>query len=374
MGNSSMKIYRWLYPASWIYGCGVWLRNCLFDHGILHERSFELPVICVGNLTVGGTGKTPHTEYLIRLLKKEYKVAVLSRGYKRKSKGFVLAGEQSTVEQLGDEPYQMKRKFPDIHVAVDADRCHGIEQLTNHHVAFGTEVILLDDAYQHRYVKAGLNILLVDYNRLITEDALLPAGRLREPQHEKQRAHIVIITKCPADLSPLDLRMLGRQMDLYPYQHLYFTTLVYGKLRQLDGGDRQYALTQIQRSVHILLVTGIANPAPLEEDLAAYNDHITPLAFGDHHAFTAGDLKIIRDRFMALPEGRRMIITTEKDAARLASHPALPDDIRTFILVLPVEVKFLQDQQELFNLNITEYVRKNPRNSMLSQRENAYES
>jgi tetraacyldisaccharide 4'-kinase len=352
----------------------VWLRNQLFDHDILHERSFDVPVICVGNLTVGGTGKTPHTEYLIRLLQKEYKVAVLSRGYKRKSKGFVLAGEHTTVDDLGDEPWQMKQKFPDIHVAVDTDRCHGIEQLTNHHVAFGTEVILMDDAFQHRYVKAGLNILLVDYNRLITEDALLPAGRLREPQSAKQRAGIVIITKCPRDLSPLDLRMLGRQMDLYPYQRLFFTTLTYGKLRPLNGGDKRYALKQIQREVHILLVTGIANPTPLQEELAAYNDHVTPLAFGDHHAFTAGDLQTIRRHFLALPEGRRMIITTEKDAARLAGHPALTDDLAEYTLVLPVEVTFLQDQQELFNLNITEYVRKNPRNSTLSERKNAHES
>jgi tetraacyldisaccharide 4'-kinase len=373
MENSLIKINPWLYPASWIYGFGVWVRNQLFDHGILKEHSFELPVICVGNLTVGGTGKTPHTEYLIRLLQKEHKVAVLSRGYKRTSKGFVLAGEQTTVEQLGDEPYQMKQKFPDIHVAVDADRCHGIEQLTNHHVAFGTEVILLDDAFQHRYVKAGLNILLVDYNRLITEDALLPAGRLREPKSAKNRAHIVIITKCPRDLSPLDLRMLGRRMELYPYQHLYFTTLTYGKLRPLNGDERHYSLRQVQRDVHILLVTGIANPTQLEEDLAVYNDHVTPLAFGDHHAFTAGDLQIICDRFRTLPEGRRMIITTEKDAVRLARQP-LPDDVRDYILVLPVEISFLQDQQELFNLNITEYVRKNPRNSTLSQRENAHES
>jgi tetraacyldisaccharide 4'-kinase len=374
MEDSPMKINPWLYPASWLYGCGVRLRNLLFDHGVIHERSFALPVICVGNLTVGGTGKTPHTEYLIRLLKNDYKVAVLSRGYKRKTKGFLLAGEHTTVEQLGDEPYQMKRKFPDIHVAVDEDRCHGIEQLTNHHVAFGTEVILLDDAFQHRYVKAGLNILLVDYHRLITEDALLPAGRLREPQSAKERAHIVIVTKCPPSLSPLDLRMLGRQLELFPCQQLYFTTLTYGKLRPLDGSDRTYSLKQLHRDVHILLVTGIANPAQLEDDLAAYNEHVTSVAFGDHHAFTAADLQTIRNRFLALPEGRRIIITTEKDAARLAEHPALPQELKDYTLVLPVEISFLQDQQELFNLNITEYVRKNPRNGTLSERAYVHES
>mgnify|MGYP003306279711 CR=1 FL=1 len=176
MEKSLIKINKWLYPASWLYGAGVWLRNKLFDWGYYKERSFDLPVICVGNITVGGTGKTPHTEYLIKLLHKTFQVAVLSRGYKRKSKGFVLANDNTPVHQIGDEPYQMKQKFPNIHMAVDANRCNGIEQLCKETVASGTEVILLDDAFQHRYVKAVLNILLVDYNRLITEDSLLKIG------------------------------------------------------------------------------------------------------------------------------------------------------------------------------------------------------
>ena len=160
MAKDLIKINKWLYPASWIYGAGVWLRNKLFDWGYYKERSFDLPVICIGNLTVGGTGKTPHTEYLIKLLQKNFQVAVLSRGYKRKSKGFVLAQANTPVHQIGDEPFQMKQKFPNIHMAVDADRCHGIEQLRQESIATGTDVILLDDAFQHRYVKAGINILL----------------------------------------------------------------------------------------------------------------------------------------------------------------------------------------------------------------------
>ena len=174
MEGNLIKINKWLYPVSWIYGTGVWLRNKLFDWGIYKERKFDVPIISVGNITVGGTGKTPHTEYLIRLLQKDYKVAVLSRGYKRKSKGFVLAGPDTSVQMIGDEPFQMKQKFPDIHMAVDRDRCHGIEQLCNSHIAPGTEVIILDDAFQHRYVKPGINILLVDYHRLICEDTCLP--------------------------------------------------------------------------------------------------------------------------------------------------------------------------------------------------------
>lgn len=216
MEGNLIKINKWLYPVSWIYGTGVWLRNKLFDWGIYKERKFDIPVISVGNITVGGTGKTPHTEYLIRLLQKDYKVAVLSRGYKRKSKGFVLARPDTSVQMIGDEPFQMKQKFPDIHMAVDRDRCHGIEQLCNSHIAPGTEVIILDDAFQHRYVKPGINILLVDYHRLICEDTLLPAGRMREPENGKSRAHIVIVTKCPKDITPMDLRVLSKQMELYP--------------------------------------------------------------------------------------------------------------------------------------------------------------
>ena len=177
-----MRIYRWLYPLSWLYGLGVRLRNAMFDAGILPSQTFALPVVCVGNLTVGGTGKTPHTEYLIRLLMQAgWHVGVLSRGYKRKSKGFVWAESETPMEQVGDEPFQMKSKFPDIRLAVDADRPHGIRCMTAPHVQPPLDVILLDDAYQHRYVKAGLNILLTDYQRPIYEDALLPAGRLPGP-------------------------------------------------------------------------------------------------------------------------------------------------------------------------------------------------
>lgn len=366
MGNNFIKINKWLYPLSWLYGGGVWLRNKLFDCGIYKERRFDIPVISVGNITVGGTGKTPHTEYLIRLLRKNYKVAVLSRGYKRKSKGFVLAGPDTPVQMIGDEPFQMKQKFPDIYMAVDRDRCHGIEQLRDARIAPGTGVVILDDAFQHRYVKPGMNILLVDYHRLLCEDALLPAGRLREPESGKSRAHIVIVTKCPADITPMDLRVLSKQMGLYPYQQLYFTTLKYGNLRPLFTEEAERPLESIAKDNHILLVTGIASPAKLIEDLSPYNIPIDSLAFGDHHNFTPKDMELIKERFLKLPEGKRIIITTEKDAVRLAARP-LPDaSVRPYIYVLPVEVSFLQNQQEVFNSNITHYVRKNSRNSRLS--------
>ena len=228
MEGDFIKINKWLRPLSFLYGIGVGIRNQLFELNILKSRSFTTPVISVGNITVGGTGKTPHVEYLIRLLSKEVKVAVLSRGYKRKTHGYILADESTTMRDIGDEPYQMKRKFPDIEVAVDAKRCRGIDHIIHDEKTKDTDVILLDDAYQHRYVKPGINILLVDYHRLIMYDELLPSGRLREPVESKNRADIVIVTKCPASLNPIDYRVLTKAMNLFAYQSLYFTSLRYG--------------------------------------------------------------------------------------------------------------------------------------------------
>ena len=193
MEESFIKIHKWLYPLSFLYGAGVALRNKLFDWGYLRSKSFDVPVICIGNIAVGGTGKTPHTEYLIKLLHREYQVAVLSRGYKRRTKGYILSTPESNVRSIGDEPFQIKSKFPDIRVAVDEDRCHGIEQLCTLDNP-PVEVVLLDDAFQHRYVKAGFNILLTDYHRLFCDDALLPAGRLRESIQGKNRVVLLVIS------------------------------------------------------------------------------------------------------------------------------------------------------------------------------------
>ena len=366
MGNNIIKINKWLYPVSWLYGAGVWLRNKMFDWGIYKERSFNLPIICIGNITVGGTGKTPHTEYLIRLLQNRFQIAVLSRGYKRKSKGFIIATSETSVKDIGDEPYQMKQKFPNTHIAVDADRCHGIELLCKENIASGTEVILLDDAFQHRYVKAGLNILLIDYNRLICEDVLLPAGRLREPESGKYRAQIVIITKCPKDMSPMDFRVVNKQLELYAFQQLYFTTLNYGKLYPIFTKGNEYPIANINTNVHILLISGIASPERLEKDLSLFNKNIHSLTFNDHHNFTKTDIEKIKHAFEQLPEGKRMIITTEKDAARIKSNPYVNESLKAYIYVLPVEIAFLQDLENTFNQNIIDYVRKNPRNSNLS--------
>lgn len=371
MGNARtegdfIKINEWLLPLSWLYGLGVKFRNMLFEVGILQSRSFDVPVISVGNITVGGTGKTPHVEYLIGLLKDKVKVAVLSRGYKRKTRGFVIADEHATAKTVGDEPLQMKRKFgDDITVAVDRNRCHGIDRLTGNDSPGDIDVVLLDDAFQHRYVTPGINILLVDYHRLIIYDKLLPAGRLREPLNGKNRADIVIVTKCPHDLKPMEYRVITKAMDLFPFQRLYFTRLDYNNLTPVFGG-KDMPLDKISHDEHILLLTGIASPRQMIEDLTPLCSNIKPLTFGDHHSFTTSDVDRINSEFAAMPQPK-MIVTTEKDATRLIALEGLGDDVRSSIYALPVKISFMLEQEESFNEKIIGYVRKNSRNSILAK-------
>ena len=355
-----------LQPLSWLYGLGVNFRNMLFEMGILKSRSFDVPVISVGNITVGGTGKTPHVEYLIRLLKDNYKVAVLSRGYKRKSHGFLRADEHSTVRDIGDEPFQMKTKFPDITIAVDSKRTRGITQLTSGDKDSQPDVILLDDAFQHRYVKPGINIMLVDYHRLIIYDKLLPSGRLREPVKSKDRADIVIITKCPTDMKPMEYRVITKAMSLYPYQQLFFSTHEYEPLRPAFQNNQTNRSIQSLQNHHVLLLSGIASPEQMLIDLQERAGQITPLSFSDHHNFSKKDIMQINEVFAGLPSPK-VIITTEKDETRLLNTEGLSDEVKRSLYVLPVRIRFMLDQEETFNKNIISYVRKNSRNSILAK-------
>ncbi|MEY8709016.1 tetraacyldisaccharide 4'-kinase [Bacteroides faecichinchillae] len=375
MSEHVVKIHKWLYPVSWIYKSVVAMRNKLFDWGVFQSKSFNIPVICVGNLAVGGTGKTPHTEYLIKLLRDNYQVAILSRGYKRRTSGYVLATPQSTVKTIGDEPYQMHTKFPSVTLAVDENRCHGIEKLL--HLKEPTvDVILLDDAFQHRYVKPGLSILLTDYHRLFCDDTLLPAGRLRESINGKNRAQIVIVTKCPQDIKPIDYNIITKRLNLYPYQQLFFSSFRYGNLRPVfsqndsdavavDSENKEVPLSSLT-DANILLVTGIASPTPILERLKEYTQNIDLLSFGDHHDFSHRDIQLVKERFKKLKSEQRIIITTEKDATRLLHHPAVNEELKPFIYALPIEIEILQNQQDKFNQHIINYVRENTRNRSLS--------
>ena len=344
MRVSQSRTYPILLPLAWIYGLIVAIRNLLFDTGVLKQNSFDMPVIGIGNITVGGTGKTPHTEYLIKLLSRDYQVAVLSRGYKRKSSGFVLADKLSAMQEIGDEPYQMKHKFPDIHMAVDANRRNGIQRLMADDIVPPADVILMDDSFQHRYVQPGINILLVDYNRLITRDYLLPAGRLRESAGGKERADIVIITKCPADITPVERNGIERELSLRYHQKIFFTTL-------------SYPILMPQFKDAPLLVTGIASPQQMEEDLQRFYQGLELMAFPDHHQYSEQDIEKIKRRAAG-----RHIITTEKDSARLGDLP---------YTVIPIEVEFIGNEEEKFNKIILDYVRKNSRDSHIHPGETA---
>ena len=358
MEGDLIRINEWLLPLSWLYGVGTDARNMLFDMGILTSKTYEIPTISVGNITAGGTGKTPHIEYLIRLLSKNHKVAVLSRGYKRRSRGFVLAEADTPMEEIGDEPWLIKQKFPEVYVAVDSNRRNGIEKLTSDNRTRDVQVILLDDAFQHRYVTPKLNILLVDYHRMITDDRLLPAGRLRERVSNKIRANMVIVTKCPRDITPMGCRVVKQALHLKPFQNLYFSTFRYGNLTQLFG-EGEIGIKQLRKeNMHVLLLTGIGNPQQMEQDMRKFVQHVTPLSYPDHHYFTPKNVIEI-NRVANNMMKPMIIVTTEKDATRLRNLKGLDENVRNNMYVLPIEVEILKEKETTLNEQIIKYVHKN---------------
>ena len=348
-----------LFPISVLYGTVTFVRNKMFDCGILPSEKFDVPVICVGNLSVGGTGKTPHTEYLARLLSARYRVAVLSRGYKRKSKGFVLADERTTARELRDEPYQIRRKFPDIKVAVDADRRNGITRLMQLPDEEKPEVIILDDAFQHRYVKPTLSLLLTDCKRLYTSDYVLPAGRLREWKSGASRADIIIVTKCKADISDEERENILRQISPSKKQRVFFTYINYGELLPVFG-DRSDALMNVTSgNPEVILLTGIANPLPLKNKVEEFSSNIDMLSFPDHHDFSEADIRSVENRLKAGKDNRKIVVTTEKDAVRLLANSYLSDDYKGLFYYLPIKIDFCGGEAEDFDKIILNKVVKN---------------
>ena len=329
----------------------------MFDLGFLKSERYNLPIISIGNLTVGGTGKTPHTEYIIRLLKDRYKVAVLSRGYKRQTSGFILANAQSTSKDIGDEPYQMKRKFPDILVAVDANRRRGIRNLLALPSHKRPVVILLDDAFQHRYVKPSLNILLSDCHRPYTKDLLLPTGRLREPAINAKRADVIIVTKCESDVQPFDFRIMEQEINALAYQELFFSEILYGDLEPVfTGKTAKRKLTDVTTDTEVLLISGIASPKPLEKEIGKYTKQVKSIVFPDHHAFDKEDIQKIQEAFGKLSSRHKILITTEKDAARLRDFPSLPKEWYSHLYCLPITIGFCLEKEKQFQEIIFKHI------------------
>jgi tetraacyldisaccharide 4'-kinase len=350
-----------LLPLSFLYFVIVQARNLLFDLRILRSTRFKLPVIAVGNITVGGTGKTPHVEYLIRLLKDDYKVAVLSRGYKRKTKDFILASTKSGVTDIGDEPRQMKLKFPDVHIAVERKRVKGIRTLTES--IHNLDLVILDDAFQHRYIQPGLSILLVDYNRPIFSDVLLPAGNLREPSYNAKRADIIIVTKCPDDLSVQEKSDFIANLHLRNKQEIYFTSYTYGTpvpvFPDRHGLQDPVPYRFLRKSkTGVMLVTGIANPMPLREFLKENLLIVDELTFNDHHEYDLKDLHDIKNRFKTIEQVEKCIIVTEKDAVRLQELDIPDKSFCKSFYYIPVEVIFLEKEEKLFIKRLNKYLKK----------------
>ncbi len=362
-----------LIPFAWLYSLVIWVRNTLYDNGFLNSTGFNIPLISVGNITVGGTGKTPHVEYLVELLGEEYRVATLSRGYRRKTRDFRISSCNSTAREIGDEPMQMKQRFPEVIVAVDRKRVHGVKMLMKQ--APPVEVILLDDAYQHRSLKPGFSILLIDYARPLNQGRLLPAGMLREPAVNRNRANIILVTKSPERFKPIELREYVNRLGLSLGQHLYFTTIRYGNLVPVFQDVSQKDIQWFKGDVGtVLIVAGIVNPRALRQFARSISTNIHEIYYPDHHRYTPKDIERISGKYRELKEvnaskdeGKEvLVLTTEKDAMRLREHS--PDEsVRNAFHAVRIHVHFLNEDKDEFDQHIKNYVNSNKRSSILYQ-------
>jgi tetraacyldisaccharide 4'-kinase len=355
-----------LFPFALLYGMVISFRHFLFDVGILWSRAYDMPIIGVGNLSLGGTGKTPHTEYLVRLLRKQYRLAILSRGYLRKSKGFVLADKHSTFRDVGDEPLQYRRKFGEkVYVAVDKNRCRGIDNLLK--LKSPPDIVILDDSMQHRFIQPGLTLLLTDYRRLYVDDYLLPAGRLRDLKASAKRADIIIVTKTERILSPIVRRIIHEKINPQKNQSLYFSYLKYGNPVAFPS----MKVTQFEKNYSaIILFTGVANPYPLKDYLRYRCRELITIDFPDHHQYSEKDIRLIKKTWDEQFTKRKLMVTTEKDAMRLINSPYLRLLKDLPLVFVPVEVKFHGQDEKLFNRQILQYVNENKGNRTIHPIEN----
>jgi len=347
--NFFLKSFRiLLLPFALLYWLGISIRNWMYNRNILKSASFGLPLICVGNLAVGGTGKSPMVEYLVANLKEKFKVATLSRGYKRKTKGYALANSTSTALEIGDEPMQFHLKFPEVPVAVGEERIHAIQQLL--HDRRDTQAIILDDAFQHRSVKAGLNILLTDCNNLFTRDFYLPTGDLRDLKSSYKRAEIILVTKCKPDISAIEKQKLIAEINPTAGQNLFFTAIEYGQMYHICSNK----VFNPGEKTEVLLVTGIANPRPLKKMLEEHSNSYHMLQYSDHHIFSIDDLKEIKQKFEEIKTSDKIILTTEKDAVRLIKFNNIMEELP--IYAMPVRHRFLFGEGSQFDKLVIDFI------------------
>jgi tetraacyldisaccharide 4'-kinase len=342
----------------------------LYDKKILKSEKVSVSTICIGNLTVGGTGKTPHTEFVLSILKNDWKTAMLSRGYKRKTKGFHLANADSTALEIGDEPFQIHAKFPETIVAVDEKRVRGANILLEKFPDL--DVIVLDDAFQHRQIQSGFSILLTDYSRLYTRDFYLPSGRLREGKNGNKRADLIVVTKCPENISQAEMLEIQKEIKSQKNQELFFSTYEYKKLKPVFPEKTENTI-ELTHDFGVLIVAGIVSPQAIVQHLKQYTTHIDTLFFPDHHNFSEKDIALLQKMFNSINKSEKIIVVTEKDAARLLSVD-FPDELKSMIFALPIEVKILNEKENLFIQKIQSYVRKNSRNGSFSKKENDNQS
>jgi len=358
-----MKWRIWLLPFSLLYGAVIFFRNLLYDLRVLKSQRFDVPVISVGNLSVGGSGKTPVVEYLIKVLAPQYRVATLSRGYGRKTSGFVLVSSTTNASLIGDEPMLYHTKYKNVTVATAESRREGIEKLLS--LEPNPQAILLDDAYQHRSVKPGLNILLLEYETIFQNKLLLPAGNFREPLRAKKRADIIIVTKCPASLDDNNRRKAERKINISFRQKVWFSYMTYEPLKPfsiyLDKKSSDDS-REFSKGTKVLLLTGIANPLPLKSYVERTYTLARLLRYADHYDFTETDIKRMKKIFSNIVGEEKIILTTEKDAMRLMKESLIPLLIGMPLYVLPVKIRFLQRYTETADNTILEYVRKNSTN------------
>ncbi|WP_329903535.1 tetraacyldisaccharide 4'-kinase [Porphyromonas pogonae] len=366
----------WFRPLSSLYGAAVKLRNMLFDQGVIKSHTYPIPLICVGNLSVGGSGKTPHVELLLRKLTPKHKIAVISRGYKRSTKGLIIATPHSTAKEIGDEPKQIVSKFPGILMVLDGNRRRAMEYLLNLPKCERPDIVIMDDGFQHRYVRPSFSIILSDYNNPLISDSLLPEGTLREPASSRYRADAVIVTKCPQGLQPIDTRIARRDLALYPDQYLFFSHIVYGDTLRIQDlakkVDPPPDISQekidhplsINHQTPVIALSGIAKPELFQNYLRQHYNYIEEINYGDHHQFCSQDIKHIHDTYHRVQQQNDkqvIIITTEKDAVRLADIlESFDKEVVSALYYLPIEVKILRGWEDSFNRMLDKAVKLTP--------------